>query len=77
MSEDGQRDEDRVILEATLQTALEAGVRVQMSGGYTARVYDTMDSLARALGAERAPRSRSSASNSSAVGMADAGLGAA
>jgi uncharacterized membrane protein YjjP (DUF1212 family) len=60
MSEDGQRDEDRVILEATLQTALEAGVRVQMSGGYTARVYDTMDSLARALGAERVEGSVSS-----------------
>lgn len=53
MSEAAAYDPDRASLEATLQTALEAGVRVQMSGGYTARVYDTMEAIAKALGADR------------------------
>ncbi len=47
-------------LELTLQTALEAGVRVQTAGGYTARVYETMDGIATALGAERVEGSVSS-----------------
>lgn len=46
-------DPDRADLETTLQTALEVGVRVQMSGGYSARVYETMNRVARAMGAER------------------------
>ncbi len=37
-----------------MQTALEVGVRVQMSGGYTARVRETVRHVALALGAERA-----------------------
>jgi uncharacterized membrane protein YjjP (DUF1212 family) len=41
-------------LEAIMQTALEMGVQVQMSGGYTARVRDSMQHVALALGAERA-----------------------
>jgi len=53
MSDAGTADSERAGLEQTLQTALEAGVRVQMSGGYTARVYDTMDRIARAMGADR------------------------
>lgn len=37
-----------------MQTALEVGVRIQMSGGYTARVRETVRHVALALGAERA-----------------------
>lgn len=53
-------DPERASLEAILQTAVEVGVRVQMSGGYTARVYETMETIARALGAERVEGSVSS-----------------
>ncbi|MCB0915293.1 MAG: threonine/serine exporter family protein [Actinobacteria bacterium] len=47
-------DEDRAELEAILQTSLEFGVRVQMSGGYTARVRDSMQRVATNLGADTA-----------------------
>jgi uncharacterized membrane protein YjjP (DUF1212 family) len=48
-------DEDnRAELEAILQTSLDFGVRVQMSGGYTARVRDSVQRVAENLGAERA-----------------------
>jgi uncharacterized membrane protein YjjP (DUF1212 family) len=47
-------------LEEVLDTALEAGVRVQMSGGATQRVGTTMDRLARALGVDHAEPSVSS-----------------
>lgn len=60
MSDPAQLDPERANLEATLRTALEAGVRVQMSGGYTARVYDTMEAIATALGADRVDGSVSS-----------------
>lgn len=60
MAADGQNEVDREILEATLQTAIEAGVRVQMSGGYTSRVYDTMEAIAKGLGAEQVEGSVSS-----------------
>ncbi len=53
MSDASALDPDRSSLETALQIALEAGVRVQMSGGYTARVQDTMASIAHGLGAER------------------------
>jgi uncharacterized membrane protein YjjP (DUF1212 family) len=49
-------------LEAIMQTALEVGVRVQMSGGYTARVRETVRHVALSLGAERAECSLSSGS---------------
>ncbi len=49
-ADDPQRNE----LEAILQTSLEFGIRVQMSGGYTARVRDSMQRVALGLGAERA-----------------------
>lgn len=41
-------------LEEILQTSLDFGVRVQMSGGYTARVRDSMQRVALSLGAEKA-----------------------
>lgn len=47
-------DPNRADLEIALHTALEAGVRVQMSGGYTARVYNTMERFAKAMGAQQA-----------------------
>jgi uncharacterized membrane protein YjjP (DUF1212 family) len=47
-------DDPRADLEAILQTSLEFGVRVQMSGGYTARVRDSMQRVALGLGADRA-----------------------
>lgn len=47
-------DPEHAELEAILQTSLEFGVRVQMSGGYTARVRDSMQRVALGLGAERA-----------------------
>ncbi len=47
-------DEDRAELEQILQTSLEFGVQVQMSGGYTARVRDSMKRVALGLGADRA-----------------------
>lgn len=53
MAADGV-DPNRADLETALHTALEAGVRVQMSGGYTARVYNTMERIAKAMGAEQA-----------------------
>ena len=53
MSEDSAVDPERASLETALHTALEAGVRTQMSGGYTARVHDTMQAVATAMGAER------------------------
>lgn len=45
---------DRDRLEAILQTSLAVGVRVQMSGGYTARVRQTMHRVALGLGADQA-----------------------
>jgi len=48
------------VLAQALDTALEAGVQVQMSGGYTTRVYETMDAIATAMGAERSEGSVSS-----------------
>lgn len=51
---DPPTDPQRVQLEAILQTALDMGVRVQMCGGYTARVRATTQRVALALGAERA-----------------------
>lgn len=47
-------DADRAELEQILQTSLEFGVQVQMSGGYTARVRDSMKRVALGLGADRA-----------------------
>ncbi len=44
---------ERAELESALHTGIEMGVRVQMSGGYSARVYDAMESVGRAMGAER------------------------
>lgn len=52
--DDAATDPQRAELEAILQTALEMGVQVQMSGGYTARVRATMQHVALELGAERA-----------------------
>ena len=54
MSEIEPDDPQRAELEAILQTSLEFGMRVQMSGGYTARVRDSMQRVALGLGAERA-----------------------
>lgn len=55
MSEHDQAPDkaDRHDLEEVLQTALLAGMRVQMSGGYTARVCATMERIATALGADK------------------------
>lgn len=47
-------DVEREELEAIVHTALEFGVRVQMSGGYTERVRESTQHVARAIGAERA-----------------------
>lgn len=47
-------DGERAELESILQTVLELGVRIQMSGGYTARVRAAMQHVALALGVERA-----------------------
>lgn len=47
-------DPQRAELEAILQTSLEFGVHVQMSGGYTARVRDSMARVALGLGADTA-----------------------
>lgn len=47
-------DDQRAEMESILQTSLEFGMRVQMSGGYTARVRDSMQRVALALGADRA-----------------------
>ena len=60
MSDASAVDPERASLETALHTALEAGVRVQMSGGYTARVYDTMTAVATGMGAERVEGSVSS-----------------
>jgi uncharacterized membrane protein YjjP (DUF1212 family) len=60
MSDASAVDPERANLETALHTALEAGVRVQMSGGYTARVYDTMIAVAKAMGAQRVEGSVSS-----------------
>jgi uncharacterized membrane protein YjjP (DUF1212 family) len=60
MSDDRAVDPERASLETALQTALEAGVRTQMSGGYTARVHDTMQAVATAMGV---PRTESSVSS--------------
>lgn len=60
MSDASDVDRERASLETALHTALEAGVRVQMSGGYTARVYDTMTAVAKAMGADRVEGSVSS-----------------
>lgn len=55
-------------MEAILQTALEFGVRVQMSGGNTARVRDSMRHVALGLGADRAETWVSSGSIGLVVG---------
>jgi uncharacterized membrane protein YjjP (DUF1212 family) len=60
MSDDRAVDPERTSLETALHTALEAGVRTQMSGGYTARVQETMQAVAAAMGAQRAEASVSS-----------------
>lgn len=60
MTDPSGGDRERAELESALHTALEAGVRVQMSGGYTARVYRTMESVAEAMGVERSEPSVSS-----------------
>ncbi|MFI0433958.1 MAG: threonine/serine exporter family protein [Candidatus Nanopelagicales bacterium] len=54
MDENPVVDPDRAELEQILQTSLEFGVQVQMSGGYTARVRDSMRRVALGLGADRA-----------------------
>ena len=46
---------ERAELEAALHTGIEVGVRVQMSGGYSSRVYDAMESVGRAMGANPVP----------------------
>ncbi len=55
MAEDDSapRDSDAVDGELALATALEAGVRTQRSGGYTELVYETMETIARSMGADR------------------------
>ncbi len=58
----------RAELEAILQTSLEFGVHVQMSGGYTARVRDSMQRVALGLGADRAETWVSSGSIGLVVG---------
>lgn len=55
-------DESRADLEAILQASLDFGVRVQMAGGYTARVRDSVQRVALNLGAEKAEPWVSSAS---------------
>ncbi|MFN8126040.1 MAG: threonine/serine exporter family protein [Candidatus Nanopelagicales bacterium] len=45
---------ERTELESVLHTALSVGVRVQMAGGYTARVRDTVRRVALNLGADEA-----------------------
>lgn len=47
-------DTGRADLEAILQTSLDFGVRVQMAGGYTARVRDSVTRVAKNLGADKA-----------------------
>lgn len=57
---DRQPEPDLQDLEEILSLALLAGTRVQMSGGYTARVCATMERIATSLGAESAEPSVSS-----------------
>ena len=61
-------DPQRAELEAILQTSLEFGMHVQMSGGYTARVRDSMHRVAIGLGADRADTWVSSGSIGLVVG---------
>lgn len=62
-------DESRAAHEVLLQTCLEVGIRTQMSGGYTARVRNSMQRVALAYGAEQAETWVSSGSIGIAVKM--------